>query len=146
MTKQQLAWLLIRVAGVFFAFGALLSFVPLARSVPDLFTLPKLDKKIEAPVPFDPAKPMPGIGQPAPTPVVTKEQEVAEKEFRAASLKRFLISVARSLLLLLAAWYFIRDGRVVFEILNREEPFGLKKGEEEVTALNLSEDLSDKQE
>lgn len=146
MSKQQLAWLLVRVAGVYFAYCALVSFVPLGASVPDLFTLPKLDKKAEIPVPFDPSKPMPGIGQPAPTPEVTKEQEAAEKEFRAASLKKFLINLGKSIFFLLLAWYFIRDGRVIFEVLSREEPFGLKKDEEEVTALNLSDDLSGKEE
>lgn len=139
MKKQQTVWLLVRTAGVYFAFSATLVLAPLAASVPDLFTLPKLDRKAGNSIPFDPSKPMPGIGETVPTAEGAKEKAEAERAFRAQSLENFLWFLSEFLFYALLAWYFIRDGRVIFDVLNREEPFELARTEEAVTALNLSE-------
>lgn len=138
--KQQLAWFLIRAIGVYFAYCAIVSLVPLGSSIPDLFSVPKIDRSVQSQVPVDPAKPMPRFGQPAPTPEITKEEQELDKAFRIQAFKSFLWSLGASLFYIFAAWYLIRDGRVVFDVLNREQPFGLDDQKEEVTTLNLSED------
>src|SRR4051812_22878622 len=43
MNKYQVIWLIIRLAGVYFAYLTLVSFLGLVGSVPALFTLPKID-------------------------------------------------------------------------------------------------------
>lgn len=130
---------MIRAVGLYFAYCALTAFFSLAASVPDLFTLPKIDAPAkESAVPFDASSPMPGLGEPIPTPdPAKKEREKIESELKAAALKAFLFYLGLTALYAVGAWYFMTDGRFVHEVLVREEPSGPEGSQREVTSLNL---------
>ncbi len=140
MSKKESIWLIIRGIGLYFGYCALFALLSLAGSVPDLFSLPKIDRpERNSSVPFDPSRPEPSIGQPIPTPEpALKEKDAAEQARLAEALSFFLLNLATSGLYLIGAWYFLRDGRFVFDALMREEPTGI--GETAVvTGLNLAD-------
>lgn len=149
MNKYQVVWLIIRLAGVYVAIQAVLSFFALVGSVPALFTLPKLDapKKnanvnvndpnMIRPVPINPS----GIPEAAPevTPAGGKSNdESITGKFTAATFTTFLWFLVITVIYGAIAWYLLRDGRILFAVLNRERPDGSEKEREpEVTTLNL---------
>ncbi len=147
MNKYQVIWLIIRLAGVYVAIQAVFSFFALVGSVPALFTLPKLDapKKsanvndpnIIRPVPVNPT----GFPEPSPeaTPATGKtEDDSITAKFKAATFTNFLWFLVTTAIYGVVAWYLLRDGRILFAVLNRERPDGPEKEREpEVTTLNL---------
>jgi hypothetical protein len=148
MNKQQLVWLLIRLAGVYFAYLTFFSFVSLAGTVPGLFSLPKIDsgaKTANSAVQPSPAVrvqqfPVNGtFDTPEPADAGKSADESAMDKFKGENFTSFLWFFFITAIYAAAAWYLISDGRVLFEVLNREEPQGLRRKDAEVTALNLSD-------
>src|SRR5215213_10356804 len=153
MNKYQVIWLIIRLAGVYFAYLALFVFFGLVGSLPALFTLPKIDANpTNANVAVNqnptfkvqPLSPNPNYNAPEPADSIDKngdkkDDSITDK-FKGENVKTFLWFLILTAIYGAAAWYLLRDGRALYAVLNREEPHGLSKEKEaEVTTLNLSD-------
>jgi hypothetical protein len=144
MTKREFVWLLIRLAGVYFAYLAIIAFFTLITSGWSLiFAPPKLDAPNAN---SNRAAPIPGIVQPAPydinNPTATPATSTAEPEKPEDKAKReAVMSFLGDLLIVLIygglGFYFLRDGRLLFALLMREDSEKKKESEPEVTTLNL---------
>lgn len=154
MNKYQVIWLMIRLAGVYCAYLALAAFFGLVGAIPALFTLPKIDATPRnANVNATPQNPTlrvqpvtPNINYNAPDaadPNAQPDESVTAK-FRGENVTNFLWFLILTALYGAAAWYLLRDGRILYEVLNREQPHGLagREKEAEVTQLNLSDEQS----
>jgi hypothetical protein len=151
MNKHQVVWLIIRLIGVYFAYLTLISLFGLIGSIPALFTLPKIDTDAKnANVSATPSNPTIRVQPISPGGNYNSNSntENAEKtdgdsitaKFKGENVKNFVWFLILTALYGFAAWYLLRDGRILFEVLNREEPHGLvKEKEAEVTTLNLSD-------
>ena len=151
MNKYQVIWLIIRLAGVYLAYLALVAFLGLVGSIPALFTLPKIDatgpKNANVAVNTNPTFRVQPI---SPGPNFNASPEIAENtgekpesitdKFKGENVTNFLWFLVLTAIYGAAGWYLLRDGRVVYAVLNREEPHGLTREKEaEVTQLNLSD-------
>ena len=147
MNKYQVIWLIIRLAGVYFAFLTLVTFLGLLGSIPALFTLPKIDagsKNTNINAPQNPTlrvQPItPNINGGAPDGAENKPGESVTDKFKGDNVTNFLWFLMMTAVYGAAAWYLLRDGRILYAVLNREEPHGIvKEKEAEVTTLNLSD-------
>lgn len=149
MNKHQVVWLIIRLIGVYFAYLTLVSFLSLVGAVPALFTLPKIDANTKNANVASSSNPTirvqpisPNGNYNAPENAENKEnsdESIADK-FKGENVKIFAWFLVLTAFYGVAAWYLLRDGRILFDLLNREEPHGLiKEKESEVTSLNLSD-------
>ena len=152
MNKYQVVWLIIRLAGVYFAYLTLAAFFGLLGAVPALFTLPKIDtekKNANIAVNTNPTYRVQPIspnannnGNEAADPNQKTEDSITAK-FKGDNVTNFLWFLILTALYGAAAWYLLKDGRILYGVLSREEPQGLKKEKEaEVTSLNLSDKQS----
>ncbi len=150
MNKYQVIWLIIRLAGVYFAYLTLVTFLGLVGSIPALFTLPKIDANPKnANVAIQPNQPMrvqpisPNGNYNAPETSANKEKsdESITDKFKGENVKTFVWFLILTAIYGAAAWYLLRDGRFLYAILNREKPDeSTKEKEAEVTTLNLSDE------
>lgn len=148
MTKREFVWLLIRLAGVCFAYLAIVTlFTVVTSGWGTIFAPPKIDapnansnRSVSTmpgtqSAPFDPAF-NPSNPSQVPTPNSAEPEKPEDKVKREA-----VMSVLGQLLLVLVyaglGFYFLRDGRILYMLLMREESDKLKKSEPEVTTLNL---------
>lgn len=149
MNKHQVVWLIIRLIGVYFAYLTLVSLFGLVGAVPALFTLPKIDANTKNANVASSSNPTirvqpisPNGNYNAPENAENKEnsdESIADK-FKGENVKIFAWFLVLTAFYGVAAWYLLRDGRILFDLLNREEPHGLiKEKESEVTSLNLSD-------
>lgn len=129
--------MLVRVVGLYFAYCTLVSVFAVAASIPDLFSLPKIDAPSKTTELKEDASELIERGEMLPTSDPEKEKERLESERLASALKIFFMNLGLTALYAFAAWYFIRDGRFVFDALAREEPGEDVASEREVTRLNL---------
>ncbi|MEO6590074.1 MAG: hypothetical protein ABIP06_12300 [Pyrinomonadaceae bacterium] len=145
MTKREVVWLLIRLAGIYFAYLAIITiFTVVTSSWSVIFAPPKLDLRnananhsttmpeIQS-VPYDPnfdpnAKPI------APT---ATEQIKPEDKAKREVVMSFLGGLLLALIYSGLGFYFLREGRILYAILMREESDRVKNSEPEVTSLNL---------
>lgn len=152
MTKRELVWLLIRLAGVFFAYLMVVTLLTVITSGwSTIFAPPKIDvsnansNRAAAapqypgiqPAPFDPAfNPSNPNQMTTPTPTSAEPEKPEDKVKREA-----VMSVLGQLLLVLIygglSFYFLRDGRILYILLMREDSDKAKNSEPEVTTLNL---------
>jgi len=149
MNKYQVVWLIIRLAGVYFAFLTLVTFFGLVGSIPALFTLPKIDAgpknanvsmPLNAPIRVQPISPNGNYNAPESADQKTKADESITDKFKGENVKNFAWFLILTAIYGAATWYLLRDGRILYAVLNREEPHGLTKEKEaEVTTLNLSD-------
>ena len=154
MNKYQVIWLIIRLAGVYFAYLTLMTFFGLIGSVPALFTLPKIDANQKnanvSTMPQNPANPTYRV-QPV-TPNINangaenadgsgKTEEGITDKFKGENVKTFAWYLVLTAIYGAVAGYLLRDGRLLYGVLNREEPHSLsnREKEAEVTQLNLSD-------
>ncbi len=149
MNKYQVIWLIIRLVGVYFAYLTLVAFLGLVGSIPALFTLPKIDanpKNANVSVNSNPTyrvQPIsPNGNYNAPETAENKEKsdESITDKFKGENVKTFAWFLILTAIYGAAAWYLLRDGRILYGILNREKPEESgKEKEAEVTTLNLSD-------
>jgi len=153
MNKYQVVWLIIRLMGLFFAYLTLVTFFGLVGSIPALFTLPKIDapsKNANANVAFNqnptlrvqPIYPNANYNSPeAPNDNNgAKTDESITDKFKGENFKNFMWFLVMTLVYGAITWYLLRDGRILYDVLNREQPHGIgKEKEAEVTTLNLSD-------
>ncbi len=153
MTKKQVVWLIIKLIGVYFAYSAIVAIPGAIGSIYTYASLPSPPRFSKAENPaanvISPNLPVnPTLTNPAaPKPETETPAEKAKNE----ALKLLLWNVLATVFYGLVGWYMIRDGRFLFALLSREEPFGAsgeaaddapfpvsRKKEEVVTSLNLS--------
>jgi septal ring-binding cell division protein DamX len=150
MNKYQVIWLIIRLAGVYFAYLAIFTLLGLLGSIPALFTLPKIDAtnprnanvaaNSNPTFRVQPISPDGNYNANGNAENNGKTDESVTAKFKGENVTNFLWFLIMTALYGAAAWYFLRDGRILYGILNREEPHGLAKEKEaEVTQLNLSD-------
>lgn len=154
MTKRELVWLLIRLAGVFFAYLTIVTlFTVVTSGWSTIFAPPKIDAPtangsrstttmpgIQPVTPYDPnfgANPNANPNQIAtPTPAIAEPEKPEDKAKREAVMK-----VIGGIVLVLIygglSFYFLRDGRILYMLLMREDDEKKKPSEPEVTTLNL---------
>ena len=155
MNKYQVIWLIIRLAGVYFAYLTLVSFLGLVGSIPALFTLPKIDvgaknanvssNQPNSPIRVQPISPNGNLNAPESTDSKEKSNgESITDKFKGENVKNFVWFLILTGFYGAAAWYLLRDGRVLYDVLNREKPHenASKAKESEVTSLNLSDKQS----
>lgn len=145
MTKRELIWLLIRLAGVYFAYLALITlFTVITSGWSVIFAPPKLD--VPEANGNRPATTIPGIVQPAPfdpnNPAAVPAPNSAQPEKAGDKARREgVMKIVGGLILALIygglGFYFLRDGRILFALLMREDDEKKKPSEPEVTTLNL---------
>lgn len=152
MNKYQAIWLIIRLAGVCCAFMAIMTFFSLVGSIPGLFSLPKIDVGTKnsnvsnAPQPVMPVvRPQPGFpnanSMPDTDDAKAKDGDSITAKFTTEGVKTFGWNLLMAIIYFAITWYLLRDGRLIFALLNREEPIGLstRQKEAEVTSLNLTD-------
>jgi hypothetical protein len=150
MNKYQVIWLIIRIVGVYFAYLTLVSFLGLVGAIPALFTLPKIDvgtknanvsvNQPNMPTRVQPISPNGNLNAPENAESKEKSDESITDKFKGENVKNFLWFLILTGFYGAAAWYLLRDGRVLYDILNREKPHAASKEKEpEVTSLNLSD-------
>ena len=151
MNKYQVIWLIIRLVGVYFAYLTLVSFLGLVASIPALFTLPKIDVSTKnanvaansnPSIRVQPISPNGNLN--VPESADSKEKSNGESitdKFKGENVKNFVWFLLLTGFYGAAAWYLLRDGRVLYDVLNREKPHesASKEKESEVTSLNLSD-------
>ena len=149
MIKRELVWLIIRLAGVYLAYLAVITFFTVMYSGWGLiFAPPKLDvpdansnRTIAAPAvqsaPYDPSF-NPTTVSPTPT-TMTIGNDLQKPEDKAK--REAVMNLLGGLLLALIygglGFYFLRDGRLLFALLMREDRDKARESEPEVTTLNL---------
>ncbi|HVE59411.1 MAG TPA: hypothetical protein VNB22_21555 [Pyrinomonadaceae bacterium] len=149
MNKYQVVWLIIRLCGVYFAYLTLVTFLGLVGSIPALFTLPKIDANPKnanvatqpnPPVRVQPISPNGNYNAPETPENKEKSDDSITGKFKGENVKNFAWFLLLTAIYGAAAWYLLRDGRLLYGILNREKPDEpLKEKEAEVTSLNLSD-------
>lgn len=152
MNKYQVVWLIIRLAGVYFAYLTLITFFGLLGSVPALFTLPKIDatpKNANVAVNqnptlrVQPVTPNSNLDAPEATDGAAQADQSIAQKFKGENVTNFLWFLILTGIYGAAAWYLLRDGRILYDLLNREQPHGaIMEREAEVTTLNLSDKQS----
>ncbi len=149
MNKYQVIWLIIRLVGVYFAYLTLVSLFGLIGSIPALFTLPKIDANTKnaniavnsnPTIRVQPISPTGNYNASDNTENKEKTDESITDKFKGENVKTFVWFLILTGFYGAAAWYLLREGRVLYEILNREKPHdSTKEKEAEVTTLNLSD-------
>lgn len=146
MNKYQVVWLIIRLAGVYFAYLTLFSFFGLVGSIPALFTLPKIDvnnknanvANVQPSMPVRSISPNGNFNAPE-TPENKTDESITDK-FKGENVKNFVWFLILTGIYGAVTLYLLRDGRILYDVLNREKPHESAKGKEaEVTTLNLSD-------
>lgn len=140
MTKKELVWLLIRAAGVYFGYLTIVSILSvitllpaLIFAPPDLRTAQNTNSGIpvtEIPASYNINGAIPGDAQPK----VGAEQT---DETASENVKNFLWNLVLSIIYGAVAFYLLRDGRLFYFLLMKEESAETKQAEPEVTTLNL---------
>lgn len=142
MTKKESVWLIIRLIGVYFAYLTVISFFSAISVVPSLLFAPadlKIPQKNNAETPVSIAQPTPfGMNENVPNNAPTKSNSAnADEKNTAENLKSFFWYVFLTAIYGVTGWYLLRDGRLFYALLMREEIMKKREAEPEVTTLNL---------
>lgn len=156
MTKKQVVWLIIKLVGVYFVYSTIIAVLVLISSIYAYIQIPSPPRfgKAENPsanvqtispgFPSNPTQNNPATTKP--------EVETPAEKAKNDALKELLWNLFLTVIYGAVCWYLIRDGRFLFAILNREEPYDAsgkpvesdsfplsRKKEAVVTSLNLSD-------
>lgn len=152
MNKSQVIWLIIRLFGVYLAFLLVVTFIGLVGSIPALFTLPKIDAPNKnanvsnptmiRPIEIQPSEGIYGANNDPTQPNQPKSADDSiTAKFKGENFTTFLWYLIMTAIYGALTWYLIRDGRILFDVLNRERPdWAGAEREPEVTTLNLTEE------
>lgn len=141
MTKKEVVWLLIRMFGVYFAYLAIVSLFAVFAVLPSLIFTPVINSPANAntqipatkvqPVPFNGSSDLPNEPVPDTTSASVEPKENSE------AVKTFLWYILLTFIYGAVGWYLLRDGRLFYFLLMREEVIKKSEPEPEVTSLNL---------
>ena len=141
MNKKEIVWLTIRLIGLYFAYLTIVSLFSVIGFAPALiFVPPALDTPSNAnttvqntrvqTLPYN----VNPIGEPPPKP--NTETAASDKD-RSEIVKIFLWYIFLTVIYGVVGWYLLRDGRLFYALLMREEVIKKREAEPEVTTLNL---------
>ena len=146
MNKREVVWLIVKIIGVYFIYLAFVSAFSLIGSVSTLYSVTSRvsETKSETNSAITPV----GIPEnfPARQPnLAGKSPEKSEldpvsKKLADEAIKNLLWYIFLTALYGAVGFYLIRDGRVLFAILNRESQNALKEKEKEINSLGLFDD------
>ena len=140
MIKKEVVWLIIRLIGLYFAYLTIISLFGLIGSTPSLiFMPPPLDSapnsspatsntRIQT-IPYDP--------NPTVEPLPKTNADRGNDKDRSETVKLFLWYILLTIVYGAIGFYLLRDGRLFYALLMREESIRTKEVEPEVTTLNL---------
>lgn len=140
MNKKEVVWLIIRLIGVYFAYLAVVSILSLFGSIYSYASLPNPTPSPKSAAETSRTRPTPPpVNSPAETdaPVTKAETDTSIEKAKSEAFKLIFWFVLSSVIYGLAGWYFIRDGKYLFVILNKEEANAEEKEIPQVTSLNL---------
>ncbi len=141
MNKREVVWLIVKLIGTYFVYLTVVSFFSLISSVSLLYSLPsepsaaaKTDANvavspIAAPTGF-PSRPTNSSNAAEKTPI-----DAAAKKLRDEAVKTLLLYIFLTVLYGAIAFYLIRDGKVLFILLNREGK--IISDEKEINSLGI---------
>jgi len=151
MTKRNVVWLIIKLIGVYFAYSAIVAAPGVISSIYAYASLPSPPRFGKAETANTTVNIQPVFPNPNANTSTKPEIETPAEKAKNEALKLFVWNLLATIFYGLVGWYLIRDGRYLFGILSREDPFGAlgetaddapypvsKKKEEVVTSLNLS--------
>ena len=141
MNKKEIVWLIIRLIGLYFAYLSIVSLFSVISTAPALIFLPPaLDTASNAntavantriqTLPYN-VSPMGG-----PPPLTNTETAAGDKD-RSEIVKIFLWYIFVTAIYGAVGWYLLRDGRLFYALLMREDLIKKREAEPEVTTLNL---------
>ena len=144
MNKREVVWLIVRLIGVYISYCAVVTAFTLAASIWMLFSVPakttpgvnaELDSRVE---PVN----IPGItgpgGRPEPTPRTAARPNPAEEEAKREVFKLILWNLFLTVVQGGIGVYLLIYGRILFNILMRENQAAEKEREPESILLNLT--------
>jgi hypothetical protein len=145
MNKREVVWLIVRLIGVYISYYAIVTTFALAASIWMLFSVPsktnpgvntELDSRVE------PAG-IPGItsgpnARPEPTPRIAARPDPAAEEAKREAFKLILWNLFLTVVESGLGVYLLIYGRILFNILMRENQAAEKEKEPESILLNLT--------
>lgn len=151
MTKRHVVWLIIKLIGVYFAYSAIVAVPGVISSIYAYASLPSPPRFGKAETGNTAVNIQPVFPNPNANTSTKPEIETPAEKAKNEALKLFVWNLLATIFYGLVGWYLIRDGRFLFALLIREDPFGAlgdtadaapfpvsKRKEEVVTSLNLS--------
>lgn len=139
MTKRELVWLIIRFVGVYFGYLTIVSLFSVIALFPSVIFTPPDIKTTQKPGAQTPASvPPTGINEAFPNDNrQTGSTAVNTDEAASENVKDFLWSLLLSFIYGAVGFYLLRDGRLFYVLLMKEDLMRSKESEPEVTTLNL---------
>ena len=156
MIKKEVVWLIVKLIGIYFVYSTIVAVLVLISSIYAYIQLPappRFGKAENTAANVQTISPgFPGVTvNPTPNSPTTAAENPVETAKNEA-LKALLWNLFLTVIYGLIGWYLIRDGRILFAVLNRGAPFDesgkpiesdsfplSKKKEDVVTTLNLSD-------
>jgi len=145
MNKREVVWLIVRLIGVYVSYCAIVSAFALASSIWLLFSVPSKtgpNTGTENETVIQRPEGIPGItaptGRPDPTPRTATKTDTAADEARREVFKLILKDLLLTLVLGGIGFYLLIHGRILFNILMRENQAAEKEKEPESILLNLT--------
>lgn len=151
MNKREVVWLIVKLIGTYFLYSAVVAFFALLGSISNLYSLSAADgatvNKTDAnvssisPVAAPEGIPMMTTPTPARQPGRAAEKPVdpATRRARDEAVEDLLWYIFLTAVYGALAFYLIRDGRVLFWMLNREGKRIVEK-EAEISSLGILDD------
>jgi hypothetical protein len=145
MNKREVVWLIVRLIGVYISYCAVVTAFTLAASIWMLFSVPSkttpgVNQEVESRL--EPSG-IPGItsgpnGRPEPTPRTATRPDPAADEAKREAFKHVLWNLFLTLVEGGIGVYLLIYGRILFNILMRENQAAEKEKEPESILLNLT--------
>jgi hypothetical protein len=141
MNKKEIVWLIIRLIGLYFAYLSIVTLFTVIGSAPALIFMPPAlgeasnantavaNTRVQT-LPYN----VNPIGEPMPK---TNTETAASDKDRSEIIKIFLWYIFLTAIYGAVGWYLLRDGRLFYSLLMREDLIKKREAEPEVTTLNL---------
>lgn len=139
MNKKEVAWLVIRLIGLYFAYLAIVALFGVIGSAPALIFMPpalNTASNANTAVANTRIQTIPYNANPISESTPQTETAASETE-RSEIVKTFLWYIFLTAIYGAVGWYLLRDGRLFYALLMREDSIRKREAEPEVTTLNL---------
>ena len=141
MIKSEVVWLIIRLIGLYFAYLTIISLFGLIGTAPALIFMQSASDSApnsNTAIPNTRIQTAPYNVNPIGEPSSKNTAEItANDKDKSEIVKIFLWYIFLTIVYGAAGWYLLRDGRLFYALLMREELIKTSKAESEVTTLNL---------
>lgn len=129
MDKREVIWLIIKLIGVYFVYLTVFSFFSLISSASALYSIPA---DTNATAIYNANITSSPIAKPNQTPVV----DATIKKLRDEAIKTLILNIFLTHLYGAISFYLLRDGQLLFALLNREGKASNEK-EPEINSLGI---------